>query len=146
MKFTKLSLLLITVGFYTQAQQLFLPLDHDENAFSEMYLSKKDVNFHTSIKPYFYEEVQAVVDLDSIEALLTDTNRLMLLPTSNWAKALRWSENKLMDEDFIYIDKPGFKLRANLLFDVKGRRFGFKAYHAYSFARNMFIRATRVKF
>ena len=43
------------------AQQLFLPLDHDENAFSEMYLSKKDVNFHTSIKPYFYEEVDKIV-------------------------------------------------------------------------------------
>jgi hypothetical protein len=118
MKSIKLNLLLVLLGFYTQAQQLFLPLDHDENAFSEIYLSKKDVNFHTSVKPYFYEEVNDVVNLDSIDSLLTDTNRLYLLPTSKWSKALMWSENKLMDEDLVFIDKPGFKLRANLLFDV----------------------------
>ncbi len=113
----KLIILLLSVNSLF-SQQLFLPLDHDENAFSEMYLSKKDVNFHTSIKPYFYEEVNDVVNLDSIDSLLTDTNRLFLLPTSKWAKALMWSENKLMDEDLVYIDKPGFKLRANLLFNV----------------------------
>jgi len=100
------------------AQQLFFPLDHDENAFSEMYLSKKDVNFHTSIKPYFYEEVNAIAKLDSIDSLLVDTNRLFLLPTSSWAKALRWSERKLLDEDLVYINKPGFKFRANLLLDL----------------------------
>ena len=100
------------------AQQLFLPLDHDENAFSEMYLSKKDVNFHTSIKPYFYEEVDKIVKLDSMNSLLVDTNRLFLLPTSIWAKALRWTERKLLDEDLVYIEKPGFKFRANLLLDL----------------------------
>lgn len=117
MKFIKLSLVFICVGLYAQAQQLFLPLDHDENAFTEMHLSKKDVNFHTSIKPYFYEEIKSI-NLDSIDSLLTDTNRLFLLPNSKWARALRWSENKLMDEDLVYIDKPGFKFRANLLLDL----------------------------
>ena len=116
-----LNLLLTTfvlIATSVTAQQLFLPLDHDENAFSEMYLSKKEVNFHTSIKPYFYEEVNEIVNLDSIDSLLTDTNRLFLLPTSKLAKALMWSENKLMDEDLIYIDEPDFKLRANLLLDL----------------------------
>tara|TARA_B100000795_G_scaffold190042_1_gene144730 strand:+ start:4329 stop:5984 length:1656 start_codon:yes stop_codon:yes gene_type:complete len=104
--------------FSLSGQQLFLPLDHDENAFSEMYLSKKNVNFHTSIKPYFYEEVDAIVKLDSIDSQLVDTNRLLLLPTSNWAKALRWTERKLLDEDLVFIKKPGFKFRANLLLDL----------------------------
>ena len=117
MKFIKLSLVFICFGLYTQAQQLFLPLDHDENAFTEMYLSKKDVNFHTSIKPYFYEEIESI-NLDSIDSLLTDTNRFFLLPNSKWARAFRWAENKLMDEDLVYINKPGFKFRANLLLDL----------------------------
>ena len=117
MKFIKLSLVFICFGLHIRAQQLFLPLDHDENAFTEMHLSKKGVNFHTSIKPYFYEEIESI-NLDSIDWLLTDTNRLFLLPNSNLARALRWSENKLMDEDLVYINKPGFKFRANLLLDL----------------------------
>lgn len=119
---------IITVVVFTlfcsslSAQQLFLPLDHEENAFSEMYMAKKDVNSHTSIKPYFYQDVNAIVNLDSIDSTMTDSNRLYLLPTSNWAKFLRWSENKLLDEDLVYINKPNFKLRGNLLFDVNAGR------------------------
>lgn len=97
------------------SQQLHLPLNHDENSFVEMYLAPKNVNSHTGIKPYFYEDVIKVINLDSIDSLVTDTNRLYLLPTSNWAKFLRWTENKLMDEDLVYVNQPNFKLRANLL-------------------------------
>ena len=96
----KVLALLIVASFSSFAQQLFYPLDHDENAFIEMYLNNTESNSHTSIKPYFYEDVQAVINMDSIDSVVTDTNRLYLLPTSNWAKFLRWSENKLMDEDY----------------------------------------------
>lgn len=106
-----LTLLSITV----KSQQLFLPLDHDENAFVEMYLNNTNSNTHTSIKPYFYPDVMQTINLDSIDSTMTDTNRLYLLPTSNWAKFLRWSENKLLDEDLVYINKPDFKLRGNML-------------------------------
>ena len=56
----KIQLVFIALIFTSllQAQQLFLPLDHDENAFVEMYLSDVDVNSHTSIKPYFYQDVK----------------------------------------------------------------------------------------
>lgn len=97
------------------AQQLFFPLDHDENAFVEMYLNTKESSFHTSVKPYLYQEVNEIVHLDSLDSTVTDTNRLYLLPTSKWAKALRWTENKLLDEDLIYVNQPDFKLRGNLL-------------------------------
>lgn len=118
---TKLRLLtLIFIGVSTaKAQQLFYPLDHDENAFVEMYMNNTNSNSHTSIKPYFYDDVQQEIDMDSIAETVTDTNRLYLLPTSNWAKFLRWSENKLMDEDLIYVDKDGLKLRANMLMNLQ---------------------------
>lgn len=105
-----------------QAQQLFYPLDHDENAFVEMYMSDLNSNTHTSIKPYFYQDVQSVINMDSIDSTVTDTNRLYLLPTSKWAKFLRWSENKLMDEDLVYVDGDGLKLRGNMLLGLQMAR------------------------
>ena len=113
---------LIIASFSTLAQQLFYPLDHDENAFVEMYFNNKKSNSHTSIKPYFYGDVQKEINMDSIDSTVTDTNRLYLLPTSKWAKFLRWSENKLMDEDLVYINSDGLKLRANLLLGLQAGR------------------------
>ena len=114
--------LLFAVSFPVVAQQLFYPLDHDENAFAEMYLNTKKSNAHTSVKPYFYEDVKKIINTDSIDSTVTDTNRLYLLPTSKWAKFLRWSENKLLDEDLIYIDSDGLKLRANMLLGLQSGR------------------------
>lgn len=116
-----------------QAQQLFLPLDHDENAFVEMYLSDVNVNSHTSIKPYFYQDVKNVINIDSIDSTVTDTNRLYLLPTSNWAKFIMWSENKLLDEDLVYINQPDLKLRANMLLGLNA---GSDTYLKESFWNN----------
>lgn len=129
---TKLKLIaLIFIGALSiNAQQLYYPLDHDENAFIEMYLNNTKSNSHTSIKPYFYEDVQAVINMDSIDSVVTDTNRLYLLPTSKWAKFLRWSENKLMDEDLVFVDSAGFKFRANLLLGLQtGRDAYLKEYY-----------------
>ena len=121
---TKLKLLALIVVASTSvfAQQLYYPLDHDENAFIEMYLNNTKSNSHTSIKPYFYEDVQMEIDMDSIDSMVTDTNRLYLLPTSNWAKFLRWSENKLMDEDLVYVNNDDLKLRANMLLGLQTGR------------------------
>ena len=83
--------LLLTISFSAVAQQLFYPLDHDENAFIEMYLNTKKSNSHTSIKPYFYQDVKNIINIDSIDSTVTDTNRLYLLPTSKWAKFLNES-------------------------------------------------------
>ena len=118
-----LGILLFAVTF-SKAQQLYFPLDHDENAFIEMYLNKQSSNSHTSIKPYFYKDVLTEVNIDSIDSVVTDTNRLYLLPTSKLAKFLRWSENKLMDEDLVYVDSGGLKLRANLLLGLQLGRDG----------------------
>ena len=115
--------LLLTISF-CKAQQLYYPLDHDENAFIEMYLNKTSSNSHTSIKPYFFNDVLTEVNMDSIDSTVTDTNRLYLLPTSKLAKFMRWSENKLMDEDLVFIDSGGLKLRANLLLGLQVGRDG----------------------
>ena len=115
--------LLFTVSV-CKAQQLYYPLDHDENAFIEMYLNKTSSNSHTSIKPYFFNDVLTEVNMDSIDSTVTDTNRLYLLPTSKLAKFMRWSENKLMDEDLVFIDSGGLKLRANLLLGLQIGRDG----------------------
>ncbi len=115
----KLTGLFIVCLFSLNAQQLFYPLDHDENAFVEMYMSDLNSNTHTSIKPYFYEDVKTQINMDSVDSTVTDTNRLYLLPTSKWAKFLMWSENKLMDEDLVYIDNDGLKLRGNMLLGLQ---------------------------
>jgi hypothetical protein len=114
--------LLFVVSYFAVSQQLFYPLDHDENAFVEMYLNAKNSNSHTSVKPYFYEDVKNIINIDSIDSTVTDTNRLYLLPTSKWARFLRWSENKLLDEDLVYIDSDGLKLRANMLLGLQAGR------------------------
>lgn len=127
-KFRLLAILFFGVAV-SYAQQLFYPLDHDENAFVEMYLNETKSNSHTSIKPYFYQDVQKVINMDSIDSTVTDTNRLYLLPTSNWAKFLRWSENKLMDEDLVYINNDGLKIRGNMLLGLQtGREAYLKEY------------------
>tara|TARA_Y100001954_G_C15829309_1_gene614148 strand:- start:3344 stop:4996 length:1653 start_codon:yes stop_codon:yes gene_type:complete len=114
---------IITV-FFCRGQQLYFPMYHDENAFVEMYLNKVNSKVHTSIKPFFYNDVIAEINIDSIDSAVTDTNRLYLLPSSYFAKFMRWSENKLMDEDLVYIDSDGLKLRANLLLGLQIGREG----------------------
>ena len=129
----KILVLITVLSFTSSAQQLFYPLDHGENAFIEMYLNDTKSNSHTSIKPYLYEDVKQQINIDSIDSTVTDTNRLYLLPTSTWAKFLRWSENKLMDEDLVYINSGGLKLRANLLLGLQAGR---ESYQEESFWTN----------
>jgi len=122
----KILVFITVLSFTSSAQQLFYPLDHGENAFIEMYLNDTKSNSHTSIKPYLYQYVKQQINIDSIDSTVTDTNRLYLLPTSTWAKFLRWSENKLMDEDLVYINSGGLKLRANLLLGLQAGRESYK--------------------
>ncbi len=111
--------LFIFTSFTSFAQQLFYPLDHDENAFVEMYFNDTKSNSHTSIKPFFYEDIKREIDVDSIEYTTTRTNRLSIQSKWAWAKFLRWSENKLMDEDLVSLNSGGLKLRANLLLGLQ---------------------------
>tara|TARA_Y100001933_G_scaffold265111_1_gene335446 strand:+ start:1496 stop:3142 length:1647 start_codon:yes stop_codon:yes gene_type:complete len=135
----KVFALFIFAGFTSFAQQLFYPLDHDENAFIEMYLNHTESNSHTSIKPYLYEDVKKEINIDSIDSTVTDTNRLYLLPTSKWAKFLRWSENKLMDEDLVYINSDGLKLRANLLLGLQTGRDSYQEDYFWTNTRGYWL-------
>lgn len=137
-KFKVLALLtvLATISF---AQQLHYPLDHDENAFIEMYLNNTESNSHTAVKPYFYQDVIKEVNMDSIDSTVTDTNRLYLLPTSNWAKFLRWSENKLMDEDLVYVNNDDFTIRGNLLLGLKVGRDAYLSEYFWNNTRGYWV-------
>ncbi len=135
----KIFALLIVASFSSFSQQLFYPLDHDENAFIEMYLNNTKSNAHTSIKPYFYQDVQEVINMDSIDSTVTDTNRLYLLPSSNWAKFLRWSENKLMDEDLVYVNNDELKLRANLLLGLQSGRDAYQKEYYWNNTRGYWL-------
>tara|TARA_B100000674_G_scaffold56903_1_gene39612 strand:- start:25677 stop:27323 length:1647 start_codon:yes stop_codon:yes gene_type:complete len=135
----KVVALLIVVNLTSFAQQLFYPLDHDDNAFVEMYLNNTKSNSHTSVKPYFYQDIQKAINTDSIDSMLTDTNRLYLLPTSYWAKFLRWSENKLMDEDLVYINGDGLKLRANLLLGLQTGRDAYQEDYFWTNTRGYWL-------
>ena len=96
-------LLLLASFFYPdfKAQQVFLNVNHELSAVEEKALYSKQSNFHTSIRPFYHREVMEVYNRDSVMESLQKDNRLFLKSDRWWAKALRWSENKLLDEHFI---------------------------------------------
>lgn len=112
------SLILFVAINNSSAQQMHYFINQQMSNSVEKNLYSKDSNFHTSIRPYRYDEVNRLANIDSLNKVLLDSNRLYILPNSWWSKAIIWSENKLFDEDLISIDSNLFKMRANLLLNL----------------------------
>lgn len=126
--------------FNSFAQQMNFVLDQQLQNSVEKRLYHPNAKMHTSIRPFRYDEVNNFNNVDSIHNALQDSNRLYLLPTSLWAKVLIWSENKLFDENLIEIDSAGFKVRANLLLNLRlGRDFENNNYGTWQNTRGYWI-------
>lgn len=95
------------------AQQVFLNGSQELVAVSEKPLYSKKSNFHTSVRPFYYKEIQSVYNRDSIVELMMKENRLFLTSDKWWAQLLRWGENKLLDEHLIDRKLGVLKLRAD---------------------------------
>lgn len=111
-------IILLIFPVYLFSQQVQDALNHEISSVKEKALYKKNSNFHTSIRPFYHKEVQEEVNNDSIVDLLKRDNRLYLTGGSWWAKVLRWSENKLLDDNFIQDTLETFKIKINPILNL----------------------------
>lgn len=102
-----------------QTQQVHNVLNHEISSVKEKKLYQKESNFHTSIRPFYHDEVEAEFSNDSVVELLKKDNRLYLTGSSWYAKLLRWSENKLLDDDFIKDTLNILKIRLNPILNLQ---------------------------
>jgi hypothetical protein len=118
----QLSLLFVLLSLSGFSQQVHVVLDHELNSVIEKNLYRKESNFHTSIRPFYQHQVEPESKRDSLIGLQTRENRIYLTSDLWWAKALRWTENKLLDEDLVKTQLGTLKLRINPTLDLsKGR-------------------------
>lgn len=110
-----LLVILCSLGF---SQQVHSVLNHEVNSVIEKNLYRKESNFHTSIRPFYHHEVEPESKRDSIVGLQTRENRIYLTSDVWWAKFLRWTENKLLDEDLIKTKLGVLNLRINPTLDL----------------------------
>lgn len=112
MKNIILVLLLLSTGL-SFGQQLHSPLNHEVNSVIEKDLYRLESDFHTNVRPFYHHEVQQIYNRDSIQNTLKGSNRIYLLRTSWWAKAILWSEKKLLDDDLVKTSKTPLDFRIN---------------------------------
>ncbi|MFT6745755.1 MAG: hypothetical protein ACJAZ2_000089 [Glaciecola sp.] len=111
----KKALISVLILWCTQAygQQVHSVLNHEINSVVEKNLYRLESNFHTSIRPFYHHEVEPESKRDSLVGLQQRDNRIYLTSDVWWAKFLRWTENKLLDEDLIDTQLGTLKLRIN---------------------------------
>jgi hypothetical protein len=113
-----LILLFLFIGFVSYSQQVHTVLNHEVSSVIEKNLYRKESNFHTSIRPFYKHEVEPEAKRDSLVGLQQRDNRIYLTSDLWWAKFLRWTENKLLDEDLIDTQLGTVKLRINPTLDM----------------------------
>ena len=111
-------LLILFWSLKNEAQQIHQPLNHEINSVIEKNLYKKTSNFHTSIRPFYKHETKAETKRDSLIDLQKKENRIYLTSNKWWAKFLRWTENKILDDDLIKTKLGVVALRINPTLDL----------------------------
>jgi len=117
-----LSFLFLVLCLASFSQQVHVPLNHEISSVIEKNLYRKESNFHTSIRPFYQHQVEPESKTDSLINLQTRENRIYLTSDLWWAKALRWTENKLLDEDLVKTQLGTLKLRINPTLDLSRGR------------------------
>ncbi len=98
---------LLQEGF---AQRPYLPLNQEYNRSLQMALYSNNLSFHTSIRPYYFPEVQQAVRYDSIRKLLWINKKKV--PGKIW-KQKAW--DKLLNDDVVTFRTKYFDLLVNPL-------------------------------
>ncbi|NOY50461.1 MAG: hypothetical protein GXO88_07870 [Chlorobi bacterium] len=101
---------LFLISLTAFSQSAYLPLNQEYNRSLQEALYGKNVRFHTSIRPYAFADINAVVNYDSIQSLLR-MNRVM---EKKW-KQKAW--DKLFNDDVVTLYKKDFSLVVNPLMD-----------------------------
>lgn len=110
----KLLLLIISILFIDSsfAQQLNYPLANPFFNQVEKALYSPENRFHTAIKPWLQPEINAVVNIDSLQDAY-------ILKSKYSKKIINWSWNKVFNEHLIDIKKDGFHLTADPVFNFE---------------------------
>ncbi|MFT6717274.1 MAG: hypothetical protein ACJA0Q_001926, partial [Saprospiraceae bacterium] len=113
-----LSFLFLFSSVFAFSQQIHTPFNHEINSVVEKNLYRKESNFHTSIRPFYRHQVEPESKRDSLVALQKKENRVYLTSDLWWAKLLRWTENKLLDDDLVNTHLGALKIRINPTLDL----------------------------
>lgn len=102
-------LLFFVFLFKLSAQQDNLPLGHQAAILIESELSKKEVEAHTSVKPYLRAHLVEEINYDSLYQI-------------NRCGDKKWLKRKLSCQSLIVVDTTNFQLYIDPLFNFKGGR------------------------
>lgn len=112
MKYSFLFLIFfIFVNSQLFAQQLLIPLNRDVNTLIEERLNQKNIEFHTSLKPFLKSDLSLVINTDSI------TGKERNFKSNSKTKQYLW--RKLRKENFIIVDSSDFYLTIDPLFNFE---------------------------
>lgn len=100
--------ILLFVSLPAFSQSAYLPLNQEYNRSLQKALYSKNIRFHTSIRPYAFRDVNALVNYDSLQSLL----RMNRVIEKKW-KQKAW--DKLFNDDVITLYKKDFSLVVNPL-------------------------------
>src|SRR5438309_757164 len=116
MKLKLLFIFFLVIVVRANAQDYFIPLNHELNTRYEELLANKNVKFMTAIKPYRADELRQYIPFDSVE---NDLARHYYI-NSDRAKH-SWFNRKLFSEHFVDVNdsEENFKLWIDPLFDFR---------------------------
>ena len=100
--------ILLFVSLPAFSQSAYLPLNQEYNRSLQKALYSKNIRFHTSIRPYAFQDVKIVVNYDSLQSLL----RMNRVIEKKW-KQKAW--DKFFNDDVITLYKKKFSLVMNPL-------------------------------
>ena len=100
--------ILLFVSIPVFSQSAYLPLNQEYNRSLQKALYSKNIRFHTSIRPYAFGDIKAVVNYDSLQSLL----RMNRVIEKKW-KQKAW--DKFFNDDVITLYKKKFSLVMNPL-------------------------------
>ena len=109
------------------AQSPFLPLNQDFNRNLQTALYSNTLRFHTSIRPYYFREVQQAVNYDSIEKILWITKKRV--PEKKWKQKAR---DKFLNDDVVTFRTKYFDLLVNPLMN-------FSVGHDFADGKNTWV-------
>lgn len=119
-RFCFLLYIMIFVNVPAFSQSGYLPLNQEFNTNLYSVLYNNDIRFHTSIRPYAYSDIKAVVNLDSIQAQM----RMNRVFKKAW-KQKTW--DKLFNDNVISLHRKDFSFDINPLMNFSvGRDLGGK--------------------
>ena len=116
---------LFLISLTAFSQSAYLPLNQEYNRSLQEALYGKSIRFHTSIRPYAFRDVKAVVNYDSLQSLL----RMNRVIGKRW-KQKAW--DKLFNDDVITLYKKNFSLVVNPLMD-------FSYGHDFAESKNVWV-------